>query len=77
MGDSDVPLGITVDDDNVIDTDCVNHAAVEVTVGCGEHDLFGAILGIEKSIPQGLTSTGSGTSRRLLCIKGVIQAIPE
>ena len=77
MGDRDVSLGITVDDHNVVDTDCINYAAVEVTVCCGEHDLFGTILGIEKSIPQGLAPTGSGASRRLLGIKGVIQAVPK
>ncbi len=77
MGDSDVPLSVSVDDHNMVDTDCINYAAVEVTVCCGEHDLFGAILGIEESIPQRLTPPGGGTSRCLLCIKRVIQTIPK
>jgi hypothetical protein len=77
VSDGDVPLDVSVDDNDVVDADRIDHTAVEVTVSGREHDLFGAILRVEESVPQGLASPSRGTRRRLLGIEGVIQSVPE
>jgi hypothetical protein len=48
----DIPLRITVEDDDVIDADCFHRSPVGVSIEGEEDDLLDSILGFDQSIPE-------------------------
>jgi hypothetical protein len=77
VGDRDVPLAISIDDDNVVDANRFDHTAIELTIDRGQDDLLGSVFGIKEAVPQRVTPSSRRTRRCLLGVEGVIQAVPK
>lgn len=77
MGGCDVPLGVTVEDHDMIDTDGVDGAAVGMSVGAEENDLLDPILGFDEAIPEGPSPSCRGSCGELLGLEGVIETVAK
>jgi hypothetical protein len=73
----DEPLSCVIDQDDVVDSNGVDHAAVKVTVGRGEHHVFPSVFGVKQPISQRPAASRSGACRRLLSVEGVIESVSQ
>ena len=77
MCGGDEPLGCVVDQDDVVDSNSFDHAAVKVAVGGGEHNVLPTIFGIKQPISKRPAAPRCGSRRSLLGIEGVVEPVSE